>query len=501
VDLIFVKCKAKAARRLTYGQFLDALSAMATVRYHDVDDPVTAFSLLLANHVFQCPASVGIAAAVRSGMLQLTPVGGAGGVGASGYAVTATPGYGGGGSSSSGAGQAAEAGSGSVYGGGGGGGGGGSFYSSAPPAPSPGRFGTGAGPIGSPARPGYGATGVLSPSRGASGGGAAGGGEGFSSSGRPLSAPAHHGDLRSPPASSGGRDASDVPGGASASAAAAGAGVGVGASFSGAPSGFIPVIALMPSPGAPGNAAMGVPPGYLPVQVLMPAPSPAAGAVGGAGATPAYPQQYPPQYPPQYPQQYPQPQQQSQQAAENGSGAPGAPAGHAAGLAGDVAGLLAAAGVIRARQMAGGGFSEGRPGSARRQRQPSITSLSSIGGGPGSSVYVGGGGASGGGGMLSPDGLGPGGGALGGAAPYMGSGASVVSYGGQSAVSGARRARSARPSRSPSRCGSMLGSPAFKPTVAGEANRPGGVYDRLSSPDSFTGALRAVLRAIGPAAL
>lgn len=37
VDLIFVKCKAKTARRLTYGQFLDALSAMATVKYHDID--------------------------------------------------------------------------------------------------------------------------------------------------------------------------------------------------------------------------------------------------------------------------------------------------------------------------------------------------------------------------------------------------------------------------------------------------------------------------------
>jgi hypothetical protein len=37
VDLIFVKCKAKTARRLTYGQFLDALSALATVKFHDVD--------------------------------------------------------------------------------------------------------------------------------------------------------------------------------------------------------------------------------------------------------------------------------------------------------------------------------------------------------------------------------------------------------------------------------------------------------------------------------
>jgi hypothetical protein len=36
-DLIFVKCKSKHSRRLTYGQFLDALSAMAAIKYHDAD--------------------------------------------------------------------------------------------------------------------------------------------------------------------------------------------------------------------------------------------------------------------------------------------------------------------------------------------------------------------------------------------------------------------------------------------------------------------------------
>ena len=32
-DLIFVKCKPKGARRVTYGQFLDALAAMAALKY------------------------------------------------------------------------------------------------------------------------------------------------------------------------------------------------------------------------------------------------------------------------------------------------------------------------------------------------------------------------------------------------------------------------------------------------------------------------------------
>jgi hypothetical protein len=33
VDLIFIKSKPKAARRITYGQFLDALAAMASVKF------------------------------------------------------------------------------------------------------------------------------------------------------------------------------------------------------------------------------------------------------------------------------------------------------------------------------------------------------------------------------------------------------------------------------------------------------------------------------------
>ncbi|KAA0154460.1 hypothetical protein FNF27_07285 [Cafeteria roenbergensis] len=37
---------------------------------------------------------------------------------------------------------------------------------------------------------------------------------------------------------------------------------------------------------------------------------------------------------------------------------------------------------------------------------------------------------------------------------------------------------------------STLGSDRFKPTMAGEANRPGGVYDRLSQPSGFTGVYR-----------
>jgi hypothetical protein len=37
-------------------------------------DASAAFSTLLASHIFQCPASIGIAAAIRSGMLQISPV-------------------------------------------------------------------------------------------------------------------------------------------------------------------------------------------------------------------------------------------------------------------------------------------------------------------------------------------------------------------------------------------------------------------------------------------
>lgn len=53
-------------------------------------------------------------------------------------------------------------------------------------------------------------------------------------------------------------------------------------------------------------------------------------------------------------------------------------------------------------------------------------------------------------------------------------------------MSGAAIAR--RMSRTPSR--SKLGTPEFRPTMAGESNKPGGVYDRLASPSSFTGVYR-----------
>jgi hypothetical protein len=36
----------------------------------------------------------------------------------------------------------------------------------------------------------------------------------------------------------------------------------------------------------------------------------------------------------------------------------------------------------------------------------------------------------------------------------------------------------------------LYGEPGFKPTVAGSANRTGGVYDRLSNPENFTGVYR-----------
>lgn len=53
-------------------------------------------------------------------------------------------------------------------------------------------------------------------------------------------------------------------------------------------------------------------------------------------------------------------------------------------------------------------------------------------------------------------------------------------------ISGAALAR--RMSRSPSI--SKLGTSEFRPTMAGAGNRPGGVYDRISSPSSFTGVYR-----------
>ena len=52
VDLIFTKAKQKFERRLDFTHFLDALSAMAAKRYPEYD-PTTAFSVLLAHHVFK----------------------------------------------------------------------------------------------------------------------------------------------------------------------------------------------------------------------------------------------------------------------------------------------------------------------------------------------------------------------------------------------------------------------------------------------------------------
>lgn len=69
VDLIFVKCRTKGSRRLHYAQWLDALSAMATVKYNEIDDPAAAFSLFLTTHVFTNPASIGISQAIRSGLI------------------------------------------------------------------------------------------------------------------------------------------------------------------------------------------------------------------------------------------------------------------------------------------------------------------------------------------------------------------------------------------------------------------------------------------------
>ena len=72
VDLVFIKVKAKTARRITFSQFLDALSALATVKYYGVvEDAATAFSLLLTNQVFQTSASLGIVSAVMEGQLQV----------------------------------------------------------------------------------------------------------------------------------------------------------------------------------------------------------------------------------------------------------------------------------------------------------------------------------------------------------------------------------------------------------------------------------------------
>eukprot|EP00948_MAST-09A_sp_MAST-9A-sp1_P003046 g3046.t1 len=52
VDLIFTKAKPKFERRLDFSHFLDALSAIASKKYPQYD-AATAFSIVLAHHVFQ----------------------------------------------------------------------------------------------------------------------------------------------------------------------------------------------------------------------------------------------------------------------------------------------------------------------------------------------------------------------------------------------------------------------------------------------------------------
>lgn len=56
IDLIFTKAKPKFERRLDFTHFLDALSALAAKRYTRYD-PTTAFSVLLAHHVFKVPCA------------------------------------------------------------------------------------------------------------------------------------------------------------------------------------------------------------------------------------------------------------------------------------------------------------------------------------------------------------------------------------------------------------------------------------------------------------
>ena len=56
IDLIFTKAKPKFERRLDFTHFLDALSAMAAKRYPRYD-PTTAFSVLLAHHIFKVPCA------------------------------------------------------------------------------------------------------------------------------------------------------------------------------------------------------------------------------------------------------------------------------------------------------------------------------------------------------------------------------------------------------------------------------------------------------------
>jgi hypothetical protein len=354
---------------MTYGQFLDALSAMATVRYHEVaqSDPVRAFSMLLNNHVFKCPASIGIAAAVRSGMLQLGPV-----------ESSAAPPSGGAPGSQSRRRNSQQLDPASM-----------DMLASAAATLSTQSQ--------SPAQPPQPPSQYRSPSSPA------------------VAAPP-------PVPSSSGSDTVMIGGHA-----------------------YVPVVALMPSPGAPGDASQGIPAGYLPVQVLMPT-SPLAGypiVSAVAGASTGVPID----------------------ATTNGRGR-----------------QMASASLSNIHSSPSAGVAVGHvPSSRPRGNSASSASVLSY--------------------------------SFGAAAPgtYPHPAGSVIS-----ASSGAYRARSARASRSPSRgsvlgggaaggaglgyssSGSVLGSgqvstmgsPSFKPTMAGQANKAGGVYERLASPTSFTGIYR-----------
>merc|ERR1711991_155435 len=69
VDLIFTKAKQKFERRLDFTHFLDALSAMAAKKYPKFD-PTTAFSVLLAHHIFLVPCAPDT---IKNKMEQLAP--------------------------------------------------------------------------------------------------------------------------------------------------------------------------------------------------------------------------------------------------------------------------------------------------------------------------------------------------------------------------------------------------------------------------------------------
>ena len=69
VDLIFTKAKQKFERRLDFTHFLDALSAMAAKKYPKYD-PTTAFSVLLAHHIFLVPCAP---QSLRSQMQEMAP--------------------------------------------------------------------------------------------------------------------------------------------------------------------------------------------------------------------------------------------------------------------------------------------------------------------------------------------------------------------------------------------------------------------------------------------